>query len=250
MVDFFILVIRSIDSLLYFFSAGLGIEARRLDIFEKAIVESGDQRAMLGYGLRVAMSLVHQRQFRYEVFSKLVSLYVNVQPPDYINMVQCLIFMERPVEVAKVLAGLMERTDEQRLMAYQLAFDLYENATQQLIHAVRASLSEKSTGATGPLKEALEKLDGVLSGQLTIQLHLQFLIRNNKADLVILKQVKDVIRNSVSHNATIIANSLMHCGTTSDVFLRYVVCVSLRFVVHFSVLQRNRVKGDEFNQFC
>lgn len=68
----------------------------------------------------------------------------------------------------------------------------------------------------------MERLDTVLSGQLTIQLHLQFLIRNNHSDLVILKQVKDVIRNSVSHNATIIANALMHCGTTSDLFLRYV----------------------------
>ncbi|OQV16508.1 26S proteasome non-ATPase regulatory subunit 1 [Hypsibius exemplaris] len=199
---------------------GLGIEARRLDVFEKAITESGDQRNMLGYGMRVAMALVQQRQFRTDVFSKLVSLYVNIQPPDYINMVQCLIFMERPTEVAEVLARLLEKSDEQRLMAYQLAFDLYENGTQQFLHTVRAALREKTTGAVSAAKEAGDKLDTILSGQLAIQLHLQFLIRNNKADLMILKQVKDVIRNSVSHNATIIANAFMHCGTTSDTFLR------------------------------
>jgi len=35
------------------------------------------------------------------------------------------------------------------------------------------------------------------------------------------------VRNSVCHNATVIANGLMHCGTTSDQFLRYVHTVSL-----------------------
>lgn len=198
---------------------GLGIEARRLDVFERAITESGDQRAMLGYGMRIAMTLVQQRQFRSEVFSKLVNLYVNIQPPDYINMVQCLIFMERPTEVADILARLLEKED-QRLMAYQLGFDLYENATQQLLHAIRGGLKEKHTGATGSVNDALEKMELILSGQMTIQQHLQFLIRSNHTDLVILKQTKETIRNSVSHNATIISNAFMNCGTTSDIFLR------------------------------
>ncbi|PKU29259.1 hypothetical protein llap_20437 [Limosa lapponica baueri] len=30
----------------------------------------------------------------------------------------------------------------------------------------------------------------------------------------------DAVRNSVCHTATVIANSFMHCGTTSDQFLR------------------------------
>lgn len=51
-------------------------------------------------------------------------------------------------------------------------------------------------------------------------LDLQFLIRNNKSDLLILKQTKDAIRVSVCHTATVIANALMHSGTTSDQFLR------------------------------
>lgn len=49
---------------------------------------------------------------------------------------------------------------------------------------------------------------------------MQFLIRNNKADLRLLERIKEDVRNSVTHNATVIANGLMHCGTTSDQFLR------------------------------
>lgn len=38
--------------------------------------------------------------------------------------------------------------------------------------------------------------------------------------MLILKQTKEAVRNSVCHTATVIANSFMHCGTTSDQFLR------------------------------
>lgn len=33
--------------------------------------------------------------------------------------------------------------------------------------------------------------------------------------------LQDAVRNSVCHTATVIANSFMHTGTTSDQFLRY-----------------------------
>jgi len=70
------------------------------------------------------------------------------------------------------------------------------------------------------IQSALEKLDTVLCGEYTIKLHLQFLIKNNKTDMLILKNTKDAVRNSVCHSATVIANGYMHCGTTSDQFLR------------------------------
>ena len=70
-------------------------------------------------------------------------------------------------------------------------------------------------------KNRLDRLVTILGGDLSIELHLQFLIRNNKSDMLILKQTKDSIRVSVCHTATVIANALMHSGTTSDQFLRY-----------------------------
>jgi 26S proteasome regulatory subunit N2 len=39
-------------------------------------------------------------------------------------------------------------------------------------------------------QERLEKLLQILNGQITIDLHMQFLIKNNHADLLILKQIK------------------------------------------------------------
>lgn len=70
------------------------------------------------------------------------------------------------------------------------------------------------------IQDRFTKLHAILGGEKTIALHLQFLIRNNKSDMLILKNTKDAVRNSVCHNATVIANSFMNCGTTCDQFLR------------------------------
>uniref|UniRef100_A0A453CSV8 26S proteasome non-ATPase regulatory subunit 1 homolog n=1 Tax=Aegilops tauschii subsp. strangulata TaxID=200361 RepID=A0A453CSV8_AEGTS len=70
--------------------------------------------------------------------------------------------------------------------------------------------------------DKLAKLKGILSGEKSIQLTLQFLYSHNRSDLLILKTIKQAVemRNSVCHSATICSNAIMHAGTTVDTFLR------------------------------
>ena len=60
-------------------------------------------------------------------------------------------------------------------------------------------------------QSTIEKLTMILSGEKTIFVHLQFLIRNDKSDLLILKQTKDAVRVSICHTATVIANGKLIC---------------------------------------
>merc|ERR1712051_771813 len=76
------------------------------------------------------------------------------------------------------------------------------------------------TGEEAELQSKVDKLASILSGEKPIYLNLQFLIRNDKTDPLILKQTKDAVRVSICHTATVIANGLMHSGTTHDQFLR------------------------------
>ncbi|KAL3207525.1 hypothetical protein MRX96_010011 [Rhipicephalus microplus] len=249
---------RCFDDKQYRQAVGIALETRRMDMFEKAIVSSKEVPAMLAYSANVAMTLVQNRAFQDEVLRTLVRLYKNLGTPDYVNMCQCLIFLDDAQSVADVLVRLLDGNTESTLMAYQIAFDLYESATQQFLTRVLQALrtlgggtEEASANTVAPAEAAedtqdmktepvvkeepaeapadkeksaragqLDKLATILSGEVTIGLHLQFLIRSNHTDLLILKQTKDAVRNSVCHTATVIANSLMHCGTTSDLFLR------------------------------
>ncbi|KAK5645712.1 hypothetical protein RI129_004176 [Pyrocoelia pectoralis] len=250
---------RCLDDGQYRQALGLALETRRMDIFEAAITQSDDVASMLSYSFQVAMSLIQNRGFRNSVLRSLVELYRNLAIPDYVNMCQCLIFLDDALPVAEILDKLVQGQEENQLMSYQIAFDLYESATQQflgrILEALRttaplphlfelklkpksdvpvevtesneAKVDVKDERAYESLSDGekehqgrIEKLHGILSGEISIELHLQFLIRSNHADLLILKQTKEAIRVSICHTATVIANGFMHSGTTSDQFLR------------------------------
>lgn len=72
-------------------------------------------------------------------------------------------------------------------------------------------------------KIVCKRLRSILCGEQTIKHHMQFLIKNNHTDMLILKQIKESVRTASAHNATVISNGLMHLGTTTDDFLRYAV---------------------------
>nr|XP_023022395.1 26S proteasome non-ATPase regulatory subunit 1-like [Leptinotarsa decemlineata] len=259
---------RCLDDGQYRQAMGLALETRRMDIFKASIKQSDDMISMLTYAFQVAMSLIQNRSFRNTVLRALVGLYSSLASPDYVNMCQCLIFLEDPPTVGTILDKLVLGDEDSQLMAYQIAFDLYESATQQFLSQVLFSVrntapipslleekikpkvvkSQTATTANADGAEAaeeapkveekpeltmddlsdsekehqlrLEKLHSILSGQVSIELHLQFLIRSNHADLLILKQTKETVRVSICHTATVIANAFMHSGTTSDQFLR------------------------------
>ncbi|CAH8436654.1 unnamed protein product [Schistosoma intercalatum] len=281
---------RCFDHKQYKQALGIAIETRRLDIFEKAIILSDDQEGMLRYAFRVVLTLIDSVRLRNRLLKILVSVYMNrALPSDAVNVCQCLVLMDDPQATADTLEHLLLQSQEAAVTAYQIGFDLYENATQNFLQRVSASLarssklshvmslierdknaakssktpegsacttvettdgdknksdnkeaeeavetalaSETNKEAEIPADEPLSELDkeiknrlmhlvSILSGDKVIELHLQFLIRNNKADLRLLERIRDEVRHSVTHNATVIANGIMHCGTTSDQFLR------------------------------
>lgn len=98
------------------------------------------------------MSLIQNRGFRNTVLRSLVGLYRGLTTPDYVNMCQCLIFLEDPDSVAKILDKLVIGPEESQLMGYQIAFDLYESATQQFLERVMVALR-----LTAPIPGLLEK---------------------------------------------------------------------------------------------
>ncbi|KAJ8566059.1 hypothetical protein K7X08_030536 [Anisodus acutangulus] len=235
---------------------GMAIECRRLDKVAEAIVRSDNVDATLAYCSNVSHNFVSRRVYRSEVLRLLVEVYEKTPSPNYLSMCQWLMFLDKPEAVASILEKLLRSENkDDALLAFQIAFDLVENEHQAFLLNVRDRLSspelpaEPNTAETGdatatedvpmteetqPLLETsvdpneaiyaerLGKIKGILSGETSIKLTLQFLYSHNKSDLLILKTIKQSVemRNSVCHSATIYANAIMHAGTTVDTFLR------------------------------
>ncbi|XP_002518109.3 26S proteasome non-ATPase regulatory subunit 1 homolog A [Ricinus communis] len=245
---------------------GIAIECRRLDKLKQAITESANVHSTLSYCINVSNAYVSSREYRCEVFRLLVNVYETLPSPDYLNICQCLMFLDEPERVASILEKLLRSENkEDVLRAFQIAFDLVENEHQAFLLNVRdrlpapksqnlestqpkssnpepaqnenaaapedVQMTEGASASTvvheidpkeATYAENLAKIKGILSGETSIKLTLQFLYSHNKSDLLILKTIKQSVemRNSVCHSATIYANAIMHAGTTVDTFLR------------------------------
>eukprot|EP00808_Paulinella_micropora_P016424 g17140.t1 len=318
---------RSFDAREYKQALGIALESRRLDLIEHAVQAGGDTANMLQYLFQLSQTVVQNRDFRLKVLDLLMRMYQQLETPDYLSMCQCLLFLEKPSEVANVLNGILLKDGSDTLLAYQAAFDLWENQNQAFMNQVSAELPtpeteeenkedvEKYKAASESLKQLLKekrkqerlealkmkqeeakeakaaaekekadkenekaagkdkdkagkaekagktadpagadkakkaaaavrpdllldgdvyaavpdtyavrmlKLKDILSGRTPTNLYLNFLYGKNQTDLNILNGIKDKLspRNSITHNACVIAHGFTQVGTTVDVFLR------------------------------
>lgn len=223
----------------------------------KVVKSSPTPSKILSYALRVAHRLVVNRDFRQKVLRLLVELYSSVPNKDWVNICQCLMFLNDHEEVARILAELIKGGEQEMLLAYQIGFDLVENEMQSFLLKVQSQMEvivrveqapdseeveegepdgdadaeaedegDESAGSKMVIPEEIKtkytRLKDIISGKIPIHLHLEFLYNFNHSDLQILKNVKNVVdaRQSVCHSATVWANAIMHCGTTVDTFLR------------------------------
>jgi 26S proteasome regulatory subunit N2 len=199
------------------------------------------------------------------VLHLLVKLFQSLPSPDHFSIAQCYVYLGAPQLASALLFELVSRAhtdasasamanteNDPLLVAYQIAFDLAESATQEFLETVRADLQSKAAAAPGAaapkaetstgedsdmaapaasgaaeaeegtLAACLSRIRSILLGEESIQLYLDFLQRSNRADLPILKATKEALdaRNSVYHSAMTFANAFMNAGTTSDRFLR------------------------------
>ncbi|VDO51681.1 unnamed protein product [Haemonchus placei] len=250
---------------------GLALDTRRIDMVEKAITKSTESHGTfipsislsLFCNLAVLLLETIQKvtsakmdvQLRTQLLDVLVKLFTSNKHADFVAICQCLIKLNRPEDIGRLLDRLMAHANGD-LIAYQIAFDLYENASQQFNTQVLNTyasfhqpsprlVSENSFKAISnhntilepmtvvhnstklscipcstPTSAPMARLKAILRGEETVKHHMQFLIKNNHTDMLILKEMKDCVRTATAHNATLMANGLMHLGTTCDDFLR------------------------------
>ncbi|KAI9501991.1 proteasome regulatory particle base subunit [Coemansia spiralis] len=205
---------------------GIAIESRRLDILERAL-KNGDTRSLLAYVQKDCVGLISSIHVQAQVQELLVKVHLQFDSPDYEAVCLCLSKLNNPQKTAEILKLLIKdkSDDSKTLSAYQIAFDLDANATQEFTRAVIAELSlgDGITGGDSNVESSpITRVKSILSGDETLKLHLEFLFRNNKTDMKILDRTCKVLdsRLSLAHNAVTFSNAFMHAGTTVDNFLR------------------------------
>ncbi|KAF7548916.1 hypothetical protein G7046_g8502 [Stylonectria norvegica] len=247
---------------------GIAVESKNLDVLKHVILrarkddaakplENGQDRAedAIIYLLGICMNIVQERSFRKEILRLILELFKGSTRPESFAVAKCAVYLDFDEEASNLLLQLVDSGERASIVvAYQIAFDLYDSGTQDFLGRVQAALpsgeppkkedestenGEKSSeGESEPLLEnqqedpedqlpeevakAYRNIRTILNGSKTIKLNLEFLYRNNRTDLSILNKVRDSLegRNSIFHTAVTFCNALMNQGTTNDKFFR------------------------------
>ncbi|KAI9846118.1 MAG: proteasome regulatory particle base subunit [Thelocarpon superellum] len=243
---------------------GIAVEARELSVLRQVILRAsqedkaqvdamtgqpvgGGGEELMEYVLDICMGVVQERGLRHEILKLILDLLNELPVPDYFAIAKCVVYLSEHALAAEILRQLVEKGDTaSTAIAYQIAFDIFDNSTQEFLGKVVEGLPSSAVpppeeGApapeTAPLLPAADEsstpipeaqrtvyaaIDGILKGTKSIELNLEFLFRNNHTDINILNKVKDSLeaRNSIFHTAVTFCNAFMNAGTTSDVFFR------------------------------
>ncbi|TFK77196.1 hypothetical protein BDN72DRAFT_753714 [Pluteus cervinus] len=197
---------------------GIALESRRLDVITQVFDETGDV-SLISYAMEAVLDTGFSLLYRDQVLRFLLELFPQPSSkdasPHVHSLTRLLVTLSDAALTVPLLASLVP---QEQLLAYQFAFDLVEGGAQDFLEAVRTQLPEGDSAT----KDVYDKLRDILTGRESVKLYLEFLKRNNKVDLLILKNTKDVLepRSSIYHTALTLQNAFMHSGTTSDVFLR------------------------------
>lgn len=255
---------------------GIAVEAKKLDVLKRVIKRASDDEKrskgksqdssqspadeLMEYALGICMDVVQERSLRTEILRLILDLLNDIPNPDYFAIARCVVYLNSDEEASTMLRTLISNGDVNSIAnAYQIAFDLYDNGTQEFLGKVIKSLpSGEPPKKPEPAAEEAEATEGdsllknvessaneepqgdeedemseddakifknirsILDGSKAIKLDLEFLYRNNHTDLSILNKVRESLegRHSIFHTAVTFCNAFMNAGTTHDKFFR------------------------------
>jgi 26S proteasome regulatory subunit N2 len=239
---------RCFDENCYRQALGIALEAQRLDKVEEIITRCPQTTAMLDHCFSLCTEL--PRDFRKTVLNSLVKLHKAEASPDCVSVCKCLLLLEDSASTSEILEKLVQSDTDQTLLAYQIAFNICESEKQAFQIAVHEGLpkatedapaaapaaegeaapapaaepvkKEAPAGASEEYWDRIAQLRKILAEGFAVDLTLDFLYRNSTTDLLVLQNIKDSVenRNSVLHNATVVAHAYTSGGTSIDTFLR------------------------------
>jgi 26S proteasome regulatory subunit N2 len=221
----------------YDHALGIALEAQETqklkDVFSKA--PPAESPALLKYALDLAVNVVTSKAFRQvalAVVAECLEEQIDHRKMAAVDLILVYQLLNQPQSVANVLGRLLNGSEDDALLGFQLCFDLVDSGDQAFVTRVAEVLkplgpAEDSTDADTDKKFRWSQVARVLTGGFSSELALSFLHKQSHADRLIMETLKKSLeergsggRSSLLHNAAVLTHSYLYAGTTNDSFLR------------------------------
>lgn len=211
----------------YDHALGIALEAQETKKLRDILLSSGLDPALLKYALQSSINTVSSKSFRQEALAVIAECLVKQVDSRKVASVDLIVVYQllgKAESIADVLAKLLNGSDEDALLGFQLCFDLVDSGDQGFVTRVATELKSKKSEE---YEDRWAQIDRVMMGGFSSELALSFLHKQSQADRLIMETLKKSLeergsggRSSVLHNAAVITHCFLHAGTTNDTFLR------------------------------
>jgi 26S proteasome regulatory subunit N2 len=157
----------------------------QFDIIEE-IYERTQDTLLLSYAMEAVLDTGFSLSYRDQVLHKLLPLFpsptTESKSPHVHALTRLLVTLSNASLTVPLLTSLVPH---EKLLAYQFAFDLVlvAGGAQDFLENIRNELPEGDEKTN----DIYDKLRNILGGQESVKLYLEILKRNNKVNLLILK---------------------------------------------------------------
>ena len=162
-----------------------------------------------------AITITNERVTNSEYRSTLLRLFVEfaTSNSDKLILSQLHLSLRDPASAAHLICALRQSgSTDGWLVAYQIAFELADNASQKF----RSEIISK-------LPPEMSDITEILQRKKLLDLYLQFLFKNSKKDTIqIIEGIKESTNQATKliHTSTILSYAYMYAGTGDDDFFR------------------------------
>ncbi|GKZ00887.1 hypothetical protein MPSEU_001040400 [Mayamaea pseudoterrestris] len=210
-----------------------GQETEQVKLMLQAAVSNSTMKQtapLIKYALKACMTAVSSKSFRNQTLQVIADclqrqLQNGVTAAAY-DLVVTHQLLNQANLVALVFAQLLRGSEQDYLLALQLAFDVMDSGDQAFVKLVAQDL-QKSSDFSAAEQSRHEQLNRILVGGFSSELALSFLHKHSKADKLIMDMLKKTLderasgsRSSILHHAAILTHGYLNAGTTNDSFLR------------------------------
>lgn len=150
---------------------GIAVEARKLDVLRRTILRASEDEKrenkaadtdsigrgeeLMEYVLEICMDVVQEHGLRNELLRLILDLLHEIPSPDYFSIARCIVYLNDHSLASEILSLLVKKGDSKSLaIAYQIAFDFYDNSTQNFLKKVGEELPATPEPPTSQPKDA------------------------------------------------------------------------------------------------
>ena len=197
---------------------GFCVESYDLDRLTKAIESSKEIMKNINFVYEIAQNYVMNKEYNSFLVEHILKLLIKHAKNEYMEITSCQFFLNNSDALASTLLGILQ--EEDRSIAYQICFDLYDNQNPSYLRLLINTINSINNEKQFNLGEKLDNVKKILKGEISRDIIFKTLKKYNHVELKVLEDLMKSVEKggSIENLGVILTNAFCNSHTGNAEF--------------------------------